>query len=56
MSRPNTRREALIAELLSDFQGLFDRAESLKDALPTAMLEKATNDVRQTVAEFSDKV
>lgn len=56
MSRPNTHREALIAELLADVQTLLDRAEALKDALPAAMLEKATSDIPQAVAEFSDKV
>ncbi|XDJ36622.1 MAG: hypothetical protein V3Q69_13880 (plasmid) [Burkholderia sp.] len=55
MAGGNTHREALLAELLGDVQGLLDRVDELRTGLP-ATVEAAGAQLRKTVQEATEAV
>ncbi len=61
MGRPNTHRDALIAELIGDVDALLERAEALQSSLPAVVeaagkLDKAARELPRAVSEFPEKV
>ncbi|RBG50929.1 hypothetical protein BRM42_22075 [Xanthomonas oryzae pv. oryzae] len=50
MAGPTTHREALMAELLGDVQGILDRVEALQAAIPKTVKEAKT-ELQATVKE-----